>query len=122
MTYYHVHSLTHNLTGKFNAIVPSGASKGDYEAVELRDDDQERYHGKGVRKAVENVNNIIGPAILKRRFVLPIDVDEIDRFMISEDASNNKSHFGANAILGVSMAIWRASAAAKLRHERMLCY
>ncbi|KIW03240.1 phosphopyruvate hydratase, variant [Verruconis gallopava] len=99
--------------GIFKAIVPSGASKGDYEAVEIRDNDTKRYHGKGVRTAVNNVNDILAPAILKKQFVLPKDVDEIDRFMISKDGSDDKSMLGANAILGISMAVWRAAAAAK---------
>jgi len=99
--------------GVFNAIVPSGASKGDHEAIELRDGDAKRFHGKGVRSAVKNVNEVLGPAILRKQFVLPTAADEIDKFMISEDSSEDKSHLGANAILGISMAIWRASAAAK---------
>lgn len=101
--------------GVFKAIVPSGASKGDHEAVEIRDEDSKRYHGKGVRKAVNSVNDVLGPAILKKQFVLPKDVDKIDRFMIEEDGSDDKGRLGANAILGISMAVWRASAAAKLR-------
>lgn len=94
--------------------MPSGASKGDHEAIELRDGDAKRFHGKGVRSAVKNVNEVLGPAILRKQFVLPTAADEIDKFMISEDSSEDKSHLGANAILGISMAIWRASAAAKV--------
>ncbi len=71
-----------------------------------------------MRKAVNNVNDILAPAIVKKQFVLPKDVDEIDRFMISMDGSDDKSNLGANAILGVSMAVWRASAAAKVSINR----
>ncbi|HOT28523.1 MAG TPA: phosphopyruvate hydratase [Candidatus Ozemobacteraceae bacterium] len=90
------------------AIVPSGASTGEKEAVELRDGDKARYSGKGVLKAVENVRTKIAPAILGK------DVSqqtEIDRLMIDLDGSPNKGNLGANAILAVSMAVARAAAA-----------
>lgn len=89
------------------AAVPSGASTGAFEACELRDGDKARYGGKGVLKAVENVNSIIGPAIQG------FDATEqvaIDKLMIQLDGTDNKSKLGANAILGVSMAVARAAA------------
>ncbi|MBA4417335.1 MAG: phosphopyruvate hydratase [Syntrophus sp. (in: bacteria)] len=88
------------------AIVPSGASTGEREALELRDGDKKRYHGKGVLKAVENVNSIIAPKITG------LDVVEqayIDNLLIELDNTENKSNLGANAILGVSMAVARAA-------------
>jgi enolase len=92
-----------------SASVPSGASTGENEAVELRDGDKKRYGGKGVLKAVGNVNNVISPGL--------VDVDlfhqaEIDRMMIDLDGTPNKAKLGANAILGVSMAVARAAAMA----------
>ncbi|KIY00812.1 uncharacterized protein Z520_03478 [Fonsecaea multimorphosa CBS 102226] len=98
--------------GKFRAIVPSGASKGDYEAIELRDGG-DAYRGAGVQQAVQNVREIIGPALLGRQFDLEMGLKEIDNFMIELDGSPDKSDLGANAILGVSMACARACAAAK---------
>ena len=89
------------------AAVPSGASTGQFEAVELRDSESPRYLGKGVLQAVANVNDIIGPAILG------FDASEqvaIDRIMIELDDTPNKAKLGANAILGVSMAVARAAA------------
>lgn len=89
------------------AIVPSGASTGEHEAVELRDNDQNRYLGKGVLKAVENVNEIIAPEILG------YDVTDqllIDKMMIELDGTHNKSKLGANAILAVSIAVAKAAA------------
>jgi len=89
------------------AAVPSGASTGIYEAVELRDGDKSRYLGKGVLKAVDNVNNIIGPELLGLDALEQVD---IDKTMIELDGTENKGKLGANAILGVSMATARASA------------
>ena len=89
------------------AAVPSGASTGQFEAVELRDGESPRYLGKGVLQAVANVNDIIGPAILG--FDASEQV-EIDRIMIELDGTPNKAKLGANAILGVSMAVARAAA------------
>ena len=89
------------------AAVPSGASTGEYEAIELRDMDSERYLGKGVRKALNNINSIISEAIIG------LDVaeqEEIDNMMIKLDGTENKSKLGANAILGVSLAVAHASA------------
>ncbi|MBW1667870.1 MAG: phosphopyruvate hydratase [Deltaproteobacteria bacterium] len=89
------------------ASVPSGASTGKYEAVELRDKARKRYMGKGIEKAVRNVNDIIGPAILG------LDATEqrvIDKMMIELDGTPNKAKLGANAILGVSLAVARAAA------------
>jgi enolase len=87
--------------------VPSGASTGENEAVELRDDDKRRYGGKGVRKAVANVVEKIGPAVIG---LDPTRQAEIDGLMISLDGTTNKSALGANAMLGVSMAVARAAA------------
>ncbi len=89
------------------AAVPSGASTGKFEALELRDGDKKRYSGKGVVKAVENVNNIIGPAITGMD---PFDQSIIDKTMIDIDDTANKGKLGANAILGVSLAVARAAA------------
>jgi len=91
------------------AAVPSGASTGVHEAVELRDGDTLRFGGKGVLRAVENVNNIIAPALIGENAV---QQRTIDRIMINLDGSANKGRLGANAILGVSMAVARAAAAA----------
>jgi len=91
------------------AAVPSGASTGEHEALELRDGDKARYLGKGVRKAVENVNEKIAPA------VVGMDADDqyaLDRRMIDLDGTPTKSNLGANAILGVSLAAARAAALA----------
>lgn len=89
------------------ALVPSGASTGEYEAVELRDGDKNRYLGKGVLKAVENVNEIIAPEIIGLEVT---DQVAIDRALIELDGTENKSKLGANAILGVSLAVARAAA------------
>jgi len=89
------------------AQVPSGASTGEYEAVELRDGDKKRYLGKGVKKAVENVNEIITPELLSYDASLQVDIDNI---MLELDGTKNKERLGANAILGVSMAIAKAQA------------
>ena len=89
------------------AIVPSGASTGAFEAVELRDGDKGRYIGKGVEKAVANVNEIIAPEL---EGMDAFDQPAIDALMIELDGTHNKGKLGANAILGVSMAVARASA------------
>ena len=91
--------------GRFS--VPSGASKGHLEALELRDGDRQRYAGLGVQKAVENVNRVIGPKILGME---SREQAKIDRILISLDGTENKRRLGANAILGVSIALARASA------------
>lgn len=93
--------------GKGRAIVPSGASTGAYEAVELRDGDKGRYLGKGVLQAVENVNTLIAPEIIG---LDALDQVAIDRKMIEIDGTPNKGKLGANAILAVSMAAARAAA------------
>jgi enolase len=94
-------------SGSFgSALVPSGASTGEHEAVELRDGDNERYLGKGVLKAVQNVNEVIAPEIIG------LDVTRqniIDQLMIELDGTENKGNLGANAILGVSMAAAHAA-------------
>ncbi|MDA9900273.1 phosphopyruvate hydratase, partial [Planktomarina temperata] len=89
------------------AAVPSGASTGAYEAVELRDGDKSRYMGKGVLTAIENVNGEIADALIG------FEADEqvaIDQAMIEMDGTPNKSRLGANAILGVSLAVAKAAA------------
>ncbi|TDM03710.1 surface-displayed alpha-enolase [Macrococcus carouselicus] len=91
------------------ALVPSGASTGEHEAVELRDGDKERYSGKGVEKAVENVNEIIAPEIIEGEFSV-LEQVSLDKMMIALDGTPNKGKLGANAILGVSMAVARAAA------------
>lgn len=89
------------------AAVPSGASTGAYEAVELRDDDAGRYLGKGVTKAVENVNSIIAPEIIDLDATDQLGIDQI---LVDLDGTPNKSKLGANAILGVSLAVAKAAA------------
>ncbi|MGI6361221.1 MAG: phosphopyruvate hydratase [Bacillota bacterium] len=89
------------------AAVPSGASTGAYEAVELRDGDQDRYLGKGVLQAVSNVLVELAPEIIGRS---PFDQVEIDGLMLELDGTDNKNKLGANAILGVSLAVARAAA------------
>jgi len=90
-----------------SANVPSGASTGAREALELRDGDKERYNGKGVLKACENVNAVIANELIG---MSPYDQAEIDNIMLKLDGTENKSKLGANAILGVSMAVARAAA------------
>lgn len=95
--------------------VPSGASTGEHEALELRDGDAKRYMGKGVLKAVSNVNDLIRPALLGKR---ANQQESIDNLLLELDGTPNKSKLGANAILGVSMAVARAAAA----HEKKPLY
>ncbi|WPD24815.1 MAG: phosphopyruvate hydratase [Candidatus Electrothrix scaldis] len=102
---------------KASASVPSGASTGENEAVELRDQDTKRYLGKGVLQAVANVRQLIAPALIGMD---PFDQTLIDRQMIALDGTKNKSKLGANAILGVSMAV--AKAAAKAAHLPLYRY
>src|SRR5207237_6474300 len=99
------------------AAVPSGASTGEHEAVELRDDDKKKYLGKGVLKAVDNVNSKIAPEIID---LDPRDQEAIDQLMIEMDGTDNKAKLGANAMLGVSMAV--AKAAAELSHLPLYRY
>ena len=89
------------------AAVPSGASTGEHEAVELRDGDKDRYNGKGVLKAVQNVNDVIAEEIIG---LDATDQVALDNLMIELDGTENKSNFGANAILGVSIAVAKAAA------------
>jgi len=91
------------------AAVPSGASTGTYEAVELRDSDPGRYLGKGVQRAVENVNEVIAPEVVG---LDALDQAQIDRLLISLDGQPNKGRLGANAVLGVSLAVARAASLA----------
>ena len=98
----------HLASGVFGrAAVPSGASTGEHEAVELRDKDQDRYLGKGVQKAVENVNTVIAGALVGENVFAQ---NEIDATMCELDGTENKSNLGANAILGVSLAVAKAAA------------
>ncbi|MBM3207875.1 MAG: phosphopyruvate hydratase [Chlamydiae bacterium] len=92
-----------------SAIVPSGASTGEHEALELRDNDQKRYFGKGVLKAIENVNGPIANLLAGENI---FDQVSIDQLMIEADGTENKSQFGANAILGASLAVARAASVA----------
>uniref|UniRef100_A0A671Y966 phosphopyruvate hydratase n=1 Tax=Sparus aurata TaxID=8175 RepID=A0A671Y966_SPAAU len=98
----------HTGKGVFRAAVPSGASTGIYEALELRDGDKTRYKGKGVTKAVNHINDTLGPALIN-----VLEQDKLDNTMIEMDGTDNKSKFGANSILGVSLAICKAGAAEK---------
>src|SRR5437773_12016130 len=94
-------------SGRGCAAVPSGASMGEYEVFELRDGDKKRYFGRGVLKAVGNVNETLGPSIVGMD---ALDQPEIDRVLLEADGTPNKGKLGANAILGVSMAVARAAA------------
>ncbi|EZA50494.1 enolase [Ooceraea biroi] len=98
--------------GKFRAAVPSGASTGIHEALELRDNDKSKYHGKSVFKAIENIQNIIVPALLEAK-IDETRQEEIDNLLLKLDGTPNKSKLGANAILGVSLAICKAGAVKK---------
>ena len=89
------------------AAVPSGASTGEHEALELRDGDKKRYGGKGVEKAVSNINDKIAPALIG---VSALEQNKVDQIMLKLDGTNTKSVLGANAILGVSLAVARAAA------------
>ena len=106
-------TLVSGVTGR--AAVPSGASTGEHEAVELRDDDPKRYGGKGVLKAVQNVNEVIAPKLIGTS---ALDQAEIDRRLIELDGTPNKSNLGANALLAVSMANARAAA----NHQQLPLY
>ncbi|KAJ6179533.1 hypothetical protein N7519_009994 [Penicillium mononematosum] len=97
--------------GTFRAIVPSGASTGAKEAIELRDGDSPAYGGKGVQKAVTNIGLVIGPALVQSGLKVDTDQKMIDCLLKHLDGTENKSKLGANAILGVSMACARAGAA-----------
>jgi enolase len=97
-------------SGVFRGITPSGASAGQHEALELRDNDKSRYLGKGTLKAVENVNKIIAPKLIG---LDPVAQETIDNVMLKIDGTENKDKLGANAILPVSMAVCKAGAASK---------
>ncbi|GAB1291274.1 Gamma-enolase [Apodemus speciosus] len=98
--------------GLFRAAVPSGASTGIYEALELRDGDKQRYLGKGVLKAVDHINSRIAPALISSGLSV-VEQEKLDNLMLELDGTENKSKFGANAILGVSLAVCKAGAAEK---------
>ena len=91
------------------ALVPSGASTGEYDAVALRDGDSSRFLGKGVEEAVENVNSIIAPELIDGNFTV-LEQVSVDKMMIQLDGTKNKAKLGANAILGVSIAVAKAAA------------
>ncbi len=97
----------HTPSGQGRAAVPSGASTGEHEALELRDGDKKRYLGKGVMKAVDHVNNALGPSVLG---LDSLDQPEVDRALLEVDGTPNKGKMGANALLGVSLAVARAAA------------
>jgi enolase len=105
--------LTNGSVGR--AAVPSGASTGAHEAVELRDGDSNYYFGKGVTKAVANVNEKISPALIKEG-VNPLDQVAVDNYLINFDGTESKSKLGANAILGVSLATAKAAAESRGIH------
>ena len=98
---------------KVRASVPSGASTGENEALELRDRDLSRYNGKGVLTAVNNVNEVIRDALLNKE----INQQEIDKLLIDLDGTVNKSKLGANAILSVSMCVLKALAKSHNKEE-----
>jgi enolase len=98
-------TLASGITGR--AAVPSGASTGENEALELRDGDKKRYLGKGVLKAVDNINRVIAPALLG---ISALNQREVDKKMLALDGTKTKSNLGANAILGVSLAVAKAAA------------
>src|SRR5882672_2853276 len=106
-------TLVNGVTGR--AAVPSGASTGQHEAVEMRDEDPKRYAGKGVLKAVQNVNDVIAPRL---RGTNALDQAAVDRRLIELDGAPNKSSLGANALLAVSMATARAAA----NHQKQPLY
>lgn len=99
--------LSNGILGR--AIVPSGASTGEHEALELRDKDKNRYMGKGVLKAVKNVNNTIAPKLKGK----DPNFKKLDKFLLELDGTANKAKLGANAILGVSLAVAKAAAVSK---------
>ena len=99
--------LSNGILGR--AIVPSGASTGEHEALELRDKDKNRYMGKGVLRAVKNVNNTIAPKLKGK----DPNFKKLDKFLLELDGTANKAKLGANAILGVSLAVAKAAAASK---------
>ena len=100
---------------KAKASVPSGASTGSKEALELRDNDSKRYHGKGVLKAVNNINTIIRDNLINK----DLEQVAIDKLLIELDGTENKSKLGANATLAVSLASIKA--AAKLEGKELVC-
>ncbi|KAI9752495.1 MAG: hypothetical protein M1815_000455 [Lichina confinis] len=99
-------------TGLHRAIVPSGASTGQNEATELRDGDKSRWNGKGVDKAVKNVNEVLGPKVIQKNIDVK-DQSALDDLLNELDGSPTKSNLGANALLGVSLAVAKAGAAEK---------
>jgi len=98
--------------GLFRAAVPSGASTGVHEALELRDNEKNNYHGKGVQKAVDNINKSLAPELIKAGLEVTQQT-EIDEFLIKLDGTENKAKYGANALLGISLAVAKAGAAKK---------
>ena len=103
-----------------HATVPSGASTGAYEAVELRDNEPVRYLGRGVQQAVNNINNVISQSLLGESGPSPFDQTAVDRMLVGLDQTPNKGGLGANAILAVSLAV--AHAAARSRNVSLWSY
>ena len=103
--------LSDGIVGR--AAVPSGASTGMHEAIELRDQDKKRYGGKGVLKAVSNIEDIIGPKIINKEFE---NIKNFDEFLILTDGTNNKSRLGANSTLALSLAFAKALAIYKKKY------
>ena len=97
--------MIENIPLSFRGMVPSGASTGKFEALELRDGDKDRMSGKGVLKALSNVNDQIKPNIVSKDFS---NYQDFDQFLIELDGTDNKSKFGANAILSLSLAFYKA--------------
>ena len=100
----------------YNIINCSTDVIGIYEALELRDKDKSKWHGKGVTKAVDNINNVLAPELVKAGLD-PVEQTKIDEIMLKLDGTENKNSLGANAILGVSMAVCKAGAAHKGKIE-----
>lgn len=98
--------------GLFRAAVPSGASTGVHEALELRDNEKNNYHGKGVAKAVANINQALAPELIKSGLEVTQQT-EVDELLLRLDGTENKSKYGANALLGISLAVAKAGAAKK---------
>ena len=101
------------------ASVPSGASTGEHEALELRDGDKKRYGGKGVLKAVNNINNIIAPKLIG---MSALEQMSIDHAMLALDGTKTKSNLGANAILGVSLAVAKSGGGGLPRRSPLPLY
>lgn len=109
-----------DFTPHFSADSVCNREAGQHEACELRDGDKTKWGGKGVSKAVEHVNTTIGPALIKENIDVK-DQTKIDSFLNSLDGTENKTKLGANAILGVSLAVAKAGAAEKVKLSQLCC-